>query len=76
MRVCQRRLYVNRNPPIARRYGVDTYGAVLVATRERHRRLGEAREDLIIGPLLDLGRTKPKVIGFAGRKSSWPRFQS
>lgn len=65
-RVRQRLVDVNRNPALARRYGVDSYGAVVVATPERFRRVSEAREDLIVGALMDLGRTKAKVIGFAG----------
>ena len=64
-RVRQRMVDVNRNPALARRYGVDSYGAVVIATPERFRRVAEAREDLIVGALLDLGRAKPKVIGFA-----------
>ena len=62
--VRHRMLDVNRNPALARRYGVDTYGAIVVATPERHRRMSEAREDLVIGALLDLGRPRAKVIGF------------
>lgn len=63
--VRQRLVDVNRNPALARRYGVDSYGAVAVATPERFRRISEAREDLIVGALMDLGRAGPKVIGFA-----------
>jgi ABC-2 type transport system permease protein len=63
-RVRQRLVDVNRNPALARRYGVDQYGAVVVASSDRYRRLSEAREDLIVGALLDLGRAKPKVLGF------------
>jgi len=65
-RIRQRIVDVNRNPALARRYGVDAYGAVVVATPERFRRVAEAREDLIVGALLDLGRARPKVVGFAG----------
>jgi len=63
-RVRQRVVDVNRNPALARRYGVDGYGAVVVASDERFRRVSQAREDLLVGAMMDLGRDAPKGIGF------------
>lgn len=63
-RVKHRIVDVNRNPALARRYGVDSYGAVVVASGERFRRMSQAREDLLVGAVLDLGRAAPVVIGF------------
>lgn len=63
-RVRQRLVDVNRNPALARRYGVDGYGAVVVASGDRFRRVSQAREDLLVGAMMALGRDAPKGIGF------------
>jgi ABC-2 type transport system permease protein len=55
---------VNRNPALARRYGVDAFGAIVVATGDKHRVVGTAREHLIVGAMLQLTRTTRKVVGF------------
>jgi len=73
-RVTYRVVDVNRNPALARRYGVDGYGAVVVASGDRHRRLSQAREDLLVGAMMDLARVAPKSIGFVrGHGESDPR---
>jgi ABC-2 type transport system permease protein len=63
-RVSHRVVDVNRNPALARRYGVDAYGAVVVTSGDRHRRVSQAREDLLVGSMLAVTRTEPKVLGF------------
>jgi len=73
-RVHQRAVDVNRNPALARRYGVDAYGAVVVASGDKHRVLSQAREDLLVGAMLDITRTAPKVIAFvSGHGETEPR---
>lgn len=73
-RVRHRIVDVNRNPALARRYGVNAYGAVVVASGERHRVLSQAREDLLVGAMIDLTRLAPKVVAFtAGHGETEPR---
>ncbi|MEW6268974.1 MAG: Gldg family protein [Thermodesulfobacteriota bacterium] len=57
---------VNRNPALARRYGVDAFGAIVVATADKHRVVGNAREHLVVGAILQLTRDTRKVVGFVG----------
>ncbi|HEY8515047.1 MAG TPA: DUF4350 domain-containing protein [Candidatus Binatia bacterium] len=57
---------VNRNPALARRYGVDAFGAIVIATEDQHRVVGQAREHMVVGAILQLTRGKRKVVGFVG----------
>lgn len=61
-RVHVRTLDVNRNPAIARRYGVDAYGAVVVAKGDRRRVFRHASEETIAGAIQDLGRSRPVAV--------------
>jgi ABC-2 type transport system permease protein len=63
-RVHQRTVDVNRNPALARRYGIDAYGAVVVASGDKQRVLSQAREDLVVGAMLEVTRVTPKVVAF------------
>jgi len=63
-RVHQRVVDVNRNPAIARRYGVDAYGAVVVESEGKRRAFSQPREALLVGAMLDLTRREPIAIGF------------
>lgn len=56
---------VNRNPALARRYGVDSFGAIVVASGGEHRILSSAQEHLVVGAMLGLSRSEPEVVGFA-----------
>ena len=58
-RVHVRTVDVNRNPAMARRYGIDAYGAVVVARGDRKRAFRQANEEMIAGALQDLGRARP-----------------
>ncbi len=74
-RVRYRAVDVNRNPAMARRYGVDAYGAIVVDSGGRSRVLNAAREDLLVGAMLELTRPKPLVVGFARPQVSRPPAQ-
>jgi hypothetical protein len=63
-RVRPRVVDVNRNPSLARRYGVDAYGAVVVASGDERRVFSAAREELLVGAMLELTRATPTVVGF------------
>ncbi len=72
-RVRVRMVDVNRNPALARRYGVDAFGAIVVASGDEHRVVSQAREHLIVGAMLALTRDVPKVLGFvAGHDETAP----
>jgi ABC-2 type transport system permease protein len=63
-RVRSRILDLNRHPALAKEYGVDTYGAVAVATTRGRRVLGSPREDVLVGAIRELTR-EPPVIALA-----------
>lgn len=65
-RVRVRTVDLNRNPAMARRYGVDAYGAVVVAKGDRRRALRHASEETIAGAIQDLGRSKPVSVALVG----------
>ena len=65
-RVGLRAVDVNRNPAMARRYGVDAYGAIVVESGGRRHVFNSAREDLLVGAMLELTRATPQVIVFRG----------
>jgi ABC-2 type transport system permease protein len=64
-RVQHRVVDVNRNPAMARRYGVDAFGAVVVESGGKRRAFSQAREALLVGAMLELTRGEPAVIAFA-----------
>jgi hypothetical protein len=63
-RIRTRVLDLHRHPALAKEYGVDTFGAVVVATGRGRRILGNAREDFLVGAIRELTRESP-VIGIA-----------
>jgi ABC-type transport system involved in cytochrome c biogenesis permease component len=63
-RVQYRVVDVNRNPAMARRYGVDAFGAVVVESEGKRRVFAQARESLVVGAMLEVTRSQPTVIGF------------
>jgi ABC-2 type transport system permease protein len=64
-RVHQRVVDVNRNPAMAQRYGVDVYGAIVVESGGQRRVFSTAREELLIGAMLELTRPATKTIYFS-----------
>ncbi|HYC23978.1 MAG TPA: Gldg family protein [Candidatus Bathyarchaeia archaeon] len=63
-RVHARVVDVNKNPAMARRYGADVYGAVVVESGGKRRIFNSAREELLVGAMLEVTRPRPKVIYF------------
>ncbi len=54
---------VNRSPALAREYGVDSYGALVVESGGRRRVLSSPHEESVMGALLQVTRQQRKVIG-------------
>ncbi|MFN8545749.1 MAG: Gldg family protein [Candidatus Binatia bacterium] len=57
-------LDVNRSPALAREYGIDSYGAVVVESGGRRRVFSNPREDVLVAALLQVTRRERKVIGW------------
>jgi ABC-type uncharacterized transport system involved in gliding motility auxiliary subunit len=57
-------LDVNRNPALARQYGVDSYGALVVESEGRRRIISNPREEVLVGALLQVTRQQRKTIGW------------
>jgi ABC-type uncharacterized transport system involved in gliding motility auxiliary subunit len=55
---------VNRNPAVARQYGVDNYGSLVVESDGRRKDFTNPREDLLMEALLQVTRPTRKVIYF------------
>jgi ABC-type uncharacterized transport system involved in gliding motility auxiliary subunit len=53
---------VNRNPAVARQYGVDNYASVVVESGNRRRTFTNPREDLLVEAILQVTRPAPKVV--------------
>ena len=62
-RVRVERVDVNRSPALARQYGVDSYGALVVESGGRRRVLSNPREELLLAGILQVTRQQRKVIG-------------
>jgi ABC-type uncharacterized transport system involved in gliding motility auxiliary subunit len=54
---------VNRSPALARQYGVDSYGALVVESEGRRRVFSNPREEVLIAALLQVTRQERKVVG-------------
>jgi ABC-type uncharacterized transport system involved in gliding motility auxiliary subunit len=54
---------VNRSPALAREYGVDSYGALVVESDGRRRVFSNPREELLVAALLQVTRQERKVVG-------------
>jgi ABC-type uncharacterized transport system involved in gliding motility auxiliary subunit len=57
-------LDVNRSPALASRYGVDSYGALVVESDGRRRVLSNPREDVLLAALLQVTRQQRKTVGW------------
>lgn len=55
---------LNRSPALAKRYGVDRYGAIVVESGERRRDVSNANESLLMGALLSVTRERQRVVYF------------
>ncbi|TMA53653.1 MAG: hypothetical protein E6J76_03795 [Deltaproteobacteria bacterium] len=57
-------LDVNRSPALARQYGVDSYGALVVESDGRRRMFSNPREEVLLAALLQVTRQERKVVGW------------
>src|SRR5207247_4365503 len=57
-------LDVNRSPALARQYGVDSYGALVVESDGRRRVFSNPREEVLMAALLQVTRQQRKTIGW------------
>ncbi len=55
---------LNRSPALARRYGVDRYGAVVVESQGRRRDVSNPSEALLMGALLAVTRDRERKVYF------------
>ncbi len=55
---------VNRNPAVARQYGVDSYGSLVVESGGRRKEFANPREDLLMEAILQVTRPSRKVVYF------------
>jgi len=56
---------VNRSPALARQYGVDSYGALVVESDGRRRVFSNPREEVLMAALLQVTRQQRKTVGWA-----------
>lgn len=52
----------DREPALARRYGVESYGTVVLETKERSEKVTEATEEKLTNALVKLGREGKRVV--------------
>jgi ABC-type uncharacterized transport system involved in gliding motility auxiliary subunit len=55
---------VNRNPAVAREYGVDSYGSLVVESDGRRKDFANPREDVLVEAILQVTRPTRKVVYF------------
>ncbi len=55
---------VNRNPAVARQYGVDNYGSLVVESDGRRKQFANPREDVLVEAVLQVTRPQRKVVYF------------
>lgn len=55
---------VNRSPALAREYGVDSYGAVVVESEGRRRVVSNPREEILMAAFLQVTRQQRKTISW------------
>jgi ABC-type uncharacterized transport system involved in gliding motility auxiliary subunit len=53
---------MNRNPAVARRYGIDNYASVVVESGGRRRSVANPREDLLVEAILQVTRPAAKIV--------------
>jgi ABC-type uncharacterized transport system involved in gliding motility auxiliary subunit len=54
---------VNKSPALAREYGVDSYGALVVESGGRRRVISNPHEEVLMAALLQVTRQQRKVVG-------------
>jgi len=57
-------LDVNRSPALARQYGVDSYGALVVESEGRRRVFSNPREEVLMAALLQVTRQQRKTVAW------------
>jgi ABC-type uncharacterized transport system involved in gliding motility auxiliary subunit len=57
-------LDVNRSPALAERYGVESYGALVVESDGRRRVFSNPREEVLMAALLQVTRQQRKTVGW------------
>ena len=55
---------LNRSPALAKRYGVDRYGAIVVESGTRRRDVSNPNESLLMGALLSVTRERERFVYF------------
>lgn len=55
---------VNKSPALARQYGIDSYGALVVESDGRRRVFSNPAEEVLMAALLQVTRQQRKVVGF------------
>jgi ABC-type uncharacterized transport system involved in gliding motility auxiliary subunit len=55
---------VNRNPALAREYGVDSYGAIVVESAGRRRVFSNPREETLVAAVLQVTRQQRKSVAW------------
>jgi hypothetical protein len=55
---------LNRSPALAKRYGIDRYGAIVVESGPRRRDVSNPTESLLMGAFLAVTRTRARVVYF------------
>lgn len=55
---------LNRSPALAKRYGVDRYGAIVVESGGKRRDVSNASEAMLMGALLSVTRDRDRVVYF------------
>jgi ABC-type uncharacterized transport system involved in gliding motility auxiliary subunit len=55
---------VNRSPALARQYGIDSYGAIVVESEGRRRVFSNPSEDIFMAAMLQVTRQQKKTIGW------------
>jgi ABC-type uncharacterized transport system involved in gliding motility auxiliary subunit len=71
---------VNRSPALAREYGVEAYGALVVESGGRRRVFSNPREEILVAALLQVTRQQRKTVGWVlghgeGDLASSARFE-
>ncbi len=55
---------INRSPALARQYGIDRYGAIVVESAGRRRDVSNSSEALLMGALLAVTRDRERMVYF------------
>jgi len=55
---------VNRNPALAREYGVDSYGAMVVESEGRRRVFSNPREEMLVAAVLQVTRQQRRSVAW------------